>query len=580
MIERHVAYYGLTNDLDKLYNNALNDSYKFGNLRKLVISDKNIRLAIKLISENPGRNTPGIDEMTFSDLMNYTDESVISEVRSILLLHKKPELVKRVYIPKENGKLRPLGIATILNRIAQQAILNTLLPITEARFSKNSFAFRSNLSVKHAFAKFAHGLYTTKNQKWIIDIDFESYFDNVDLELCLEKLTKYFGIKENNYIEMIRTLMSSDTLDETEVISYLGIGLAQGSILGPVLSNVMLHDLDQKFDLLNAEYRASNLSKNISYFLKNDSWQRIRKGKGVISVNYKRYADDIRIITSTEEEAKELLNIVKIWSEENSVKLSLEKTSITNTSENALFVGFSINKKENGSIFSPKNPDKIKRELKKAFRSFTLKKSEPSEFIALLTAYLYQYSFCSNMSWLCDYSNSLAYNFYYRRRNPSLIEFNKSADGNNSFKLYFRNKSNYLILDPFKLRSLTSDSIQDYMKNIPYFSGYKNPTERLDCSEYIQYQSELEYPARCLMYLPGLLHKQKFNDPITGRFLYPNSCHIHHIKPQQRGGKDEFKNLLVVDWHIHRQLHSSLDKCQKELKENKKFLKYWSIIHE
>lgn len=568
MLERYVAYYGLTTLFDNLFQKAHNTQDCFQNLTRIALSDNNIRLAIKLMSENSGRNTPGVDLVTFDGYVSSLKESLIlKDVRNVLTGRSKPEMVRRVFIPKSNGKLRPLGIQIIRDRIAQQAILNVLIPITEAKFSQNSMGFRRNISTKHAFVKLVHTMLASSLNRWVLDIDFKSFFDEIPLDFAIRNLREDFLITETRFHQMIRRLMCIDTLlPDGSVVEFDGHGLPQGSILGPLLSNVFLHKLDMELDEIEKDFTNNPTSKNIARYVRNNSWDRLR-GE-TISISYKRYADDIRILTYTESECLTLKRIVERWSRENLVTLSEEKTKYYSFDQcNRIeFVGFAISKRPKGWVFSPINQGEIRKNIRSSFRHF-LRKGNPSPFIALITSLIYHYNICTNLNWMCN--DSLRYAHLAARFPRGWIgKVEKMAEDQNIYELTSRCFRDVLILDPFRLRKDSSVSIREYF-DVPYFRGYSNPTERVDCTEYLEACLENEHNSRCLMYLPGLLHMQKFRDPVTKEFIIPSGFDIHHKVPLSLGGKDNFANLVALTKEVHKKVHYEPN-CS-DFKNNKVF---------
>lgn len=148
---RHAEYYGLTEAFDDLYARSQAQAV-FTNLMPLILSEENIRLAYRNIKRNTGSRTAGVDHLTMSYIEKLSSEEVVSKVRHKLAYYK-PKPVRRVEIPKPNGKTRPLGIPAIWDRLVQQCILQVLEPICEAKFHDRSNGFRPNRSTEHAIAQ-------------------------------------------------------------------------------------------------------------------------------------------------------------------------------------------------------------------------------------------------------------------------------------------------------------------------------------------------------------------------------------------------------------------------------------------
>jgi len=182
---RHNEYYGQQSTLDELYEQSLKGA-KFDKLYDKIIGESNILLAYWNIKANTRSTTKGTDNKTFSDIATMTNEQVIIMVRERLIRYK-PQSIKRVEIPKPNGKLKPLGIHTISDRLIRQCILQILEPICEAKFHNHSFGFRPNRSTEYAKATM-HKMINQQNLHFAVDIDIKRFFDNVDHEKLLKQM--------------------------------------------------------------------------------------------------------------------------------------------------------------------------------------------------------------------------------------------------------------------------------------------------------------------------------------------------------------------------------------------------------
>ena len=224
---RNVQYFGLSDSLDKLYQRSTQNE-KINNLLKLVSSEKVIRLAIKNISTNGGRNTYGRDWVTFRDFMRNEDSKTIKLVRH-KILHGQPKSSRLVEISKKSGENRTIGISNIVDRIVEMCFYIILEPIVEGKLSPRTYSFRPNLSTKHAIAPLSSIVWKRSLPMWVVEIDIKDYFDSISINQLLDKLRSQFNISDPNFLVRIKTIL-------TGINGNSNIGIPQGSILAPTLS--------------------------------------------------------------------------------------------------------------------------------------------------------------------------------------------------------------------------------------------------------------------------------------------------------------------------------------------------------
>lgn len=158
-------------------------------LIQVILSDENLNEAIRRVKSNKG--VPGVDKMTVYEVDEYLEKNMESIKRSILGRKYKPQPVKRVYIPKSNGKKRPLGIPTVVDRVIQQAIAQVLTQIYDNKFSDNSFGFRPHRSAHDAMERTLE--YLNEGFEWVVDLDIEAYFDTVNHDKLISILREKRG---------------------------------------------------------------------------------------------------------------------------------------------------------------------------------------------------------------------------------------------------------------------------------------------------------------------------------------------------------------------------------------------------
>ena len=259
-------------------------------LIETILSSENVIKAQSRVLSNKGG--AGIDGMHVDELVEYMRANWDGIKETILVRKYNPAPVRRVEIPKANGGVRKLGIPTVLDRTIQQAIVQVLSPIFENEFQENSYGFRPCRSCEQAILKLLE--YLNEGYEWIVDIDLEKFFDNVPQD----KLMSYVGrvIRDPDTESLIRKYLKSGVM-ENGVYEATEEGTPQGGNLSPLLSNIMLNELDKEL---------------------------VNRG-----LHYVRYADDCVIAVGSEASAKRVMRSVTTWIErELGLKVNSSKSHI------------------------------------------------------------------------------------------------------------------------------------------------------------------------------------------------------------------------------------------------------------
>lgn len=225
---RYWEYYNMQETFDWLFSKSQNNDTKGINLYKLITSEENILLAYRMIKSNTGSKTAGTDNVTIDKFKIEDKESFVSEIRKRLDDYQ-PQRVRRVEIPKDNGKKRPLGIPTMVDRLIQQMFKQILEPICEAKFYNHSYGFRPNRSTKHAIARCQHMVNIGKLH-YVVDVDIKGFFDNVNHTKLIKQLYN-IGIMDKRVLAIIYKMLKA-TIDTVGIPMK---GTPQGGILSPLV---------------------------------------------------------------------------------------------------------------------------------------------------------------------------------------------------------------------------------------------------------------------------------------------------------------------------------------------------------
>lgn len=295
-----------------------------------ILDNNNVRTALEKVISNKG--AAGIDGMKVEGLCDYMNANWKSIKQSILERSYKPAPVRRVEIPKPNGGVRKLGIPTVVDRTLQQSIVQILTPVFEAEFQENSYGFRPGRSCEQAVLKLLE--YLNEGYEWIVDIDLEKFFDNVPQD----KLMSYIGrvIHDPDTESLIRRYLKSGVM-ENGMYEATELGTPQGGNLSPLLSNVMLNELDKEL---------------------------VRRG-----LRYVRYADDCVIAVGSSASANRVMHTITKWIEQKlGLKVNATKTHVCRPSK-LKYLGFGFYKSSQTKQWTARphetSVEKFQRKLKK-----------------------------------------------------------------------------------------------------------------------------------------------------------------------------------------------------------------------
>ena len=299
------------------------------NLLELILRKDNLNKAYKRVKSNKGAG--GTDGMQVDELLPYLKENQAILIQQIREGKYKPNPVRRVEIPKETkGEFRKLGVPTVIDRVIQQAVTQELVPIYEEQFSENSFGFRPKRGAHDALKQCQKNV--NDGYVYVVDMDLEKFFDTV----CQSKLVEVLGrsIKDGRVISLIHKYLNAGAI-ANGLFERTEIGMPQGGPLSPLLSNIMLNELDKELE---------------------------RRGHRFV-----RYADDCMIFCKSRKSAERTLNnIIPFIEGKLFLKVNREKTEVAHISK-VKYLGYTFYRNKGKCRFRvhPKSIQKMKDKIRK-----------------------------------------------------------------------------------------------------------------------------------------------------------------------------------------------------------------------
>lgn len=337
---RNAEYYDMQKVFDELYADSKKGCH-FRNLVEIIKSPENIKLAYRNMRKNSGSKTAGMDKKTISDLNKWTESALIAHVQRRLDWYT-PNAVRRVEIPKDNGKTRFLGIPTIMDRLIQQCIMQVLEPICEAKFYKRSNGFRPNHSAENAIAQ-AERMIQNVGCHYVVDIDIQSFFDNVSHGKLLKQMWS-MGIQDKKLLSIISAMLKA----EVAGVGFPEKGTPQGGIISPLLSNIVLNELDW---WIVSQWEEMPTKRNYVHRIyangtpdKSSTIRVLRNYTNLKECYIVRYADDFKIFCKKRSEAEKMFEATKKWLMDRlNLQVSPEKSKIVNLKRHySEFLGFKM----------------------------------------------------------------------------------------------------------------------------------------------------------------------------------------------------------------------------------------------
>jgi RNA-directed DNA polymerase len=503
------------------------------NLQRLLMrSYSNILIAVRRVTQqNQGRKTAGVDRL----LVTTPEARGLLVDELIKSLPQEPLPVKRVYIPKSNGKQRPLGIPAMVDRCTQAIVKTALEPYWEAQFERTSYGFRPGRGVHDAIERVHSMAKANSTKQWVVDADIEGCYDNIAHQPLMAAIGNFPGRR------LIHQWLQAGYLDKG-VFHQTNAGVPQGGIVSPLLANIALHGMEAALGI-----RYNHLGHTLG-------------DRGMV-----RYADDFLVFCQTQEDAVLAAKTLETWLLTRGLTLSKSKTQIVHIREGFNFLGFHIRQYPDSTTKtgwkvlikpSKESVQHIRDQIRQTWLDYqscpvdlVIDKLNP---IIRGVANYYRTVVASHIFRALDRWMFVRASRYAKRMHP---KHNQSWRYHRYWgRLNLNRDDNWVFGNKLTGKHLLKFSWFPIRRH-PLVKGAASP----DDPELTAYwQARQQTASGCL--IPSyqkLAQQQGFVCPICGESLFNEEpLQKHHKTPRHLGGDDSYANLALVHFFCHQQIHS------------------------
>ena len=577
---RHSEYYDLQDCFDKLYEKSKQGDV-FTNLVEIISSEENIRLAYRNIKRNSGSHTSGVDKLSIKEIEQLSVDKLVEIIQRKFQCYK-PKAVKRVEIPKPNGKTRPLGIPTIVDRLVQQCILQVLEPICEAKFHERSNGFRPNRSAENALAQ-CYRMIQVQKLYFVVDVDIKGFFDNVNHSKLIRQMWT-LGIRDKQLICIIKEMLKAPIVMPDGSTQYPAKGTPQGGILSPLLANIVLNELDW---WISSQWETMPTHSHLNKVIDKNGVEhhgnvyQVLKQSCLKEMYIVRYAYDFKIFCRKRSDADRVFVAVKQWLKDRlSLEISEDKSKVVNLKKHySEFLGFKIKAVRKGEKFVVRShmsdkaikrvTEKLKRQIEaiEHCENVISEKEEISHYNLMVAGIHNYYQYATFVNIDCAaiqfQLNTVLYNrLKDRLKNQGTVSRKYIAQryGNSKMIRYIADEPicpiGYVqtknpMYKKKKICKYTAEGREEIHRNLKFDETVMTVLHML---------ARAYLPNRSVEYMDNrvsLYAAQYGKCAVTGKVLWIDEIHCHHKKPISQGGTDEYKNLIIVHIDVHKLIHAT-----------------------
>jgi RNA-directed DNA polymerase len=508
----------------------------------MIRSNANLLLSIRRVTQiNKGKQTPGVDGQIIINSSNRL--KLYNLLKEYNIKNIRPKPVKRAYIPKKNGKIRPLGIPIVKDRIFQNIVKNALEPQWEAKFEPCSYGFRPKRSPHDAIVNLHTKLSSRSTRQWVFEGDFKGCFDNLNHQYIMDCLTA-FPAKEAIYKWLKAGYVDNNSFNDTDT------GTPQGGIVSPLLANIALHGMEEELGVKYYTDRGNHVLARISV--------------GIV-----RYADDFVIVCKTKEEALSMYEKLKPYLNKRGLSLAEDKTKVTHISEGYDFLGFNLRQyKSNKGMKLLIKPSKasIKKAKETIKNVFAQLRGKPvGDLITKLNPIIRGIG----NYWSSQVSKKIfgkldSYIWIKTRKHLKSLHPNKPFRW--IFSKYFKadytgvSRNRWILTDPHDKK--TQLFIMSWIPIVRHvLVRYRNSPDDVALKEYFEVRDKKDFIRDNVMSRRKLAKRSNYKCRVCKQSLVSEeTIKINQIVPRKLGGDERYGNLELLHKSCQRQHQTLLEK--------------------
>ena len=560
--------------LSSLAEHSKASNYQFERLYRILFNEEMFYIAYQRISANKGGMTAGVDGTTTDAMSLPRIEKLIDSLKDESY---QPQPARRVYIPKKNGKKRPLGIPSANDKLVQEVVRMILEAIYEGQFEYTSHGFRPNRSCHTALAQIQK---TFCGAKWFVEGDIKGFFDNINHTKLIRQIWA-LGIRDKKLLCIIKEMLKASVILPNGDKTFPIKGTPQGGILSPLLANIVLNELDwwitSQWEEMPTKTDFTTRSNKQGTVIKSHAYRALRRSR-LKEVHAVRYADDFKIFCPTHAEAVRAYKATEMWLKDRlGLDISPDKSKVVNLKRQySDFLGFKLKVRKKGkkyvvrSHMCDKAYKKAHEKLTKEVKTLAHSPDDTAQFIQLqkynsVVAGLHEY-YCIATETTADFGK-LAFSINKQLRNRLKGDVSRKGSLKNGFIKDKYGKSRqlrFLHERPIvPVGAVPQKNAQNKRKNINKYTVkgreliHKNLTINTDAMLWLMRNPvkgrSIEYADNRI----SLFAAQYGKCAVTGLPMEVHDIHCHHKMPLSKGGTDAYENLILVSKAIHVIIHAS-----------------------